>query len=290
MVYTNNLNLPDTLYKALSNDPYKKEGNFSATELSQPRQIWALRRRYKDQIEVDVSDLLYPLLGNNVHYIFERSGVKDALIEERFISEKLGLWTISGAPDLYKDKILWDYKVTTMWVLTSGIKPEWESQLNIYAWLLRQQGFAVDAMKVCCIFRDWSKIQAIKNPNYASKKQVAVLPVGNMWPDEQVEKFCLDKIAGLLATYDLPDSHLPECTPDEIWRRPTKYAVMKKGNKRATKLFDVKEIAMDCAIEKGKDYRVEKRPGENTRCEFYCELGRPSGICKQYTKIKTQEG
>ena len=73
------------------------------------------------------------------------------------------------------DKVLWDYKVTTMYVLIDGVKPEWEAQGNINAYLLGENSFNVNHIKICCIFRDWSKIQALKNPNYMSRKQVAVL-------------------------------------------------------------------------------------------------------------------
>jgi len=38
MKYTNKTNLPDTLFKSLSNDPYYKIGDYSGSELPGPPQ------------------------------------------------------------------------------------------------------------------------------------------------------------------------------------------------------------------------------------------------------------
>ena len=152
MNYTNKQNLPEALYQSLSKDPYKKVGEFTASELPTPAQIWVLRKRYKDKIVIDVSDLIYPLIGNNTHYILERAGVENALTEERLFTT-VGLWNISGKLDFYyADKTLWDYKVTSMWVLIDGVKPDWEAQCNINALLLKENGFTTDKIKICCIF------------------------------------------------------------------------------------------------------------------------------------------
>ena len=81
MIYQNTQNLPDALYQAIANDPYKKGGDFSASELPGPPQIRVLKQRYDKQIVQDVADLIYPLIGNNTHYILQRLGLKNALKE-----------------------------------------------------------------------------------------------------------------------------------------------------------------------------------------------------------------
>ena len=280
MKYTNKTGLPEALFKALSNDDYKKEGHFTASELPTPPQIWVLRNRYKDEITEDVSDRIYPLIGSNTHYILERAGVKNSLTEERLFAD-VGLWNISGRIDFYfADKVLWDYKVTTMYVLIDGVKPEWEAQGNINAYLLDENSFDVNAIKICCIFRDWSKIQAMKNPNYMSRKQVAVLDV-NQWGRTETYDYILHRINLFVSSEDLPDNELPECTAKERWEKPTQYAAKKKDAKRATKLFSEKEAAEKFAEE--KNLVVETRIGESTRCEYYCSV---SEFCQQYKKTK----
>jgi hypothetical protein len=293
MKYTNKTGLPDIVYRAIANDPYEKSGDFSVTELGKPTQVWALQRRYDDEIEMDVSDLIYPLLGNNVHYILERGKEegRNELVERQFltlIKTKHGMISVSGRPDLYdENNILWDYKVTSMWTMIDGVKPEWEAQSNVYRYMLKVRGHEVKKMNITCIFRDWSKVQSMKNPNYLSKKQVHVLPVQNTWTQDEVLSYCRQNIEEKLSSNDLADSELPECSDEERWQQPTKYALMKGKNKRATKLFNDREEAMDAAvshISKGKDFFVVERPGEYTRCKYYCQFGAQTGICKQYQK------
>ena len=110
MIYTNKQNLPEALYQAIKNDPYKKGSDYSASELPGPPQIRVLKQRYDKDIKIDVADLIYPLIGNNSHYILERAGVKNSLQEERLFCEVDGC-SISGKLDFFEDMILWDYKV-----------------------------------------------------------------------------------------------------------------------------------------------------------------------------------
>lgn len=282
MKHTNKTNLPEALFQSLSQDPYKKVGNFTASELPTPTQIWVLRKRYRDKIIVDVSDLIYPLIGNNTHYILERAGVKNALTEERLFAT-VGLWFVSGKLDFYyADRTLWDYKVTSMWVLIDGVKPDWEAQCNINALLLHENGFSTENIKICCIFRDWSKVQALTNPNYLSKKQVSVLGV-TMWGVDNTREYILSRIKAFTEAEDLPDNELPKCTPEERWQRPDKYAITRLGNKKASKLCESEEEAQEWigkANPKMK-YEITFRPGESVRCKYYCEV---KDFCQQYNK------
>ena len=60
---------------------------------------------------------------------------------------------------------------------------------------------------------------------------------------------------------------LPECSEEDRWARPNKYAVMKPGGKRAVKLYDTAREAG--AALRGDQY-VEERIGESVRCQSYC--------------------
>jgi hypothetical protein len=244
-----------------------------------PPQIRTLKQRYEDKITVDVADLIYPLVGNNTHYILERMGMKNSLQEERLQWEIAGK-TVSGQLDHYDiDKILWDYKVTTRFVLIDGVKPEWEAQSNINSWLLENHNFEVKEAKICAIFRDWSKIQAARNKDYP-KHQVAVLPV-TLWHFNDVESYIKERIKLHELAESLPDSELPECTPEERWAKPTTWAVKKEGRKTAVRVLGSRKDAEQYMKEKDLDakHSIEKRPGESTRCEYYCDV---KDYCHQY--------
>jgi len=278
-VITNEYSLPEALYQAVLNDPYKKVTDYTASELPVPVQIRALRNRYKDEIKQDATDLIYPLIGNNTHYILERIGIKNALQEERFAAN-IGGFTLSGKIDLYEHPTLWDFKITTRFVLIDGAKPDWVAQLNINAWLMTTYRFSIMDLKVCAMFRDWSKTQAARNRDYP-QRQVAVLPVP-LWDNEDTYEWIVERITMHNEAAVLPDEELPECTPEERWEKPTTYAVKKGKNKRATRVLQSLEDAQKYIIENQLDpdlYWVEKRPGESTRCAYYCEVNQ---FCNQF--------
>ena len=150
MKYTNKQGLPEALCQAIINDPYSGSG-FTASKLPQPVQLVELRRRYKDKMEVDISDMIYPLVGNNTHYIFERMGIKNALQEERLFTTVLGK-KVSGQIDYYSaDNVLQDWKITTRYVLINGAKDEWIKQLNVNSFLLEINKFPVKKIEVVCL-------------------------------------------------------------------------------------------------------------------------------------------
>ena len=79
---------------------------------------------------------------------------------------------------------------------------------------------------------------------------------------------------------------LPECTPDQMWEKPTTYAVMKEGNKRATSVHATEEEAQEALkMVKGKA-SIVIRPGERTRCETFCSVNRFCSQYQQYLKEK----
>jgi len=74
------------------------------------------------------------------------------------------------------------------------------------------------------------------------------------------------------------------CTDDEVWRRDTKWALMKKNRKSAVKLFDSEEEAEKRLVsEKSKQFYIEHRKGEAIRCERYCNV---QTFCNQYQQEK----
>ena len=147
MNITNKHGAPDQFVRALENDSYTKgDADFSATGLIRPPQITHLERLHGHELSTDVADMLFALLGTGVHAVLEKFAPEGALVERRFYGE-LGGYKLSGAIALYNDGHVTDYKVTGTYG-TKGGKPEWEQQLNIYAWLLRQNDMPVKSLTI----------------------------------------------------------------------------------------------------------------------------------------------
>jgi len=91
------------------------------------------------------------------------------LVEQRFFAEIDG-WHVSGAIDLQvvdPDGIhIKDYKTTSVWAVMND-KPEWEQQLNIYAWLVQKnKQVPIKSLQIVGILKDWSKREAERKPEY----------------------------------------------------------------------------------------------------------------------------
>ena len=290
MKYTNKYNIPNEIIRSITNDGYDSGGaDLSATGLLQPPQIRILKREHDSEVTTDVSDRIWILLGTSVHNILERANMDntDVLTEQRMFAQIDG-YKISGQTDSIsiEDKIVKDYKVTSVWSVLSALKegkPEWEQQLNIYAYLYRlNHKTDVSALNIIAIMRDWSKNGRLRNKDYP-KCAVEVIQIP-LWSEEEQldfikERIKIHKTADLI--FDL-DGTTPECTAEERWAKPDTYAVMKKGRKSALRLLPTEEKAKQFM----KDYKVsytdlsiDFRKGVSTRCEGYCEV---SQFCKQY--------
>jgi hypothetical protein len=271
------------LYRAVCYDDYNKAGaDYSVTELIKPPRISALERRYADQIEEDASDRLWLLLGKSGHEVLRRSS-EGGIVEERCTIEVFGK-KISGQIDYaVAQKEIIDYKFVSMWAIKEGVKPEWEQQLNCYKEMCDQYGVEVKELKIVAILRDWSKPEARRSPDLP-QHQVVVLPV-RMWSKGQAVFWMHSRVA---AHEEARTKELPLCTPEEVWEKPERYAVMKRGNKKATRVFDSRLDAGACIASQAtpNQFEIEVRPAERPRCENYCAV---SEFCEQFKLWKGQQ-
>ena len=215
MNLTNQYGAPDVFIKAIEADPYDKgEADFSVTGLLQPPQITRLWEEHEDKLTSDVRDEVWKLLGSGVHAVLEGHG--DGTVEQRLFSECEGV-KISGAVDLVKDGHVTDYKVTSVYTTTRSLKPDWESQLNLYAWLLEKNGTEVSRLTIVAVCRDWTKSRAGKN-NYPNSPIVSI-PVP-LWSPERRERFVSQRVAIHTKEETTP------CTDEERWMNDagTKFA------------------------------------------------------------------
>jgi len=291
MKYSNKTGLPDAIVRAIQNDDYTKgKSDISITGLTSPARKRVLLKKFDDQIEVDYADKINILMGQIAHGILERAN-KAALAEERFYLEIEGI-TISGEMDaVYEDTgLLQDYKLTSLYQIKDGkVSPDYEAQLNCYAYLLKHGHRLVDGKRVPAnykitklqdvfILKDWSKPKALRDPQNVPPYQCVIIDV-DLWPEEKTREYIVSRIKAHKAA----NKKLPECTEEERWAEPTKYAVMgKKGAAKSLKNHDNKEDAEQHAARVGGF--VEERPGTSNRCMAYCEA---ASVCEQWKKISS---
>ena len=287
MQITNNFNVPLPIVNAVLDDEYDKgDSVLSVTQLISPPRVVVLQKLNEANLTDDVVNRIPALLGTAVHKIVEKGAknLPNYVVEERLFAEVLG-WKISGAVDLQIDNgngewEINDYKVTSVYSV-QGEKPEWEQQLNCYAWLSRKaHSRNVTALKIIAILRDWQRKQATFSPSYP-QAQVAVVDIP-LWTPEQQEAFISERVALHQAAQKAVDNGEPVtyCSDQERWLRGETWAVMKEGRKSAVKLHDSKEEAERHAGELGGGHTAVHRPGDYVRCAGdYCMVAR---YCRQW--------
>lgn len=272
MNLTNLHGLPEALVRAVTNDPYTGGGDISVTKLIDSPQVRMLRKEYGESVVEDVSDRIWSLLGQSVHTILERAGNETSDVQEERLFADVDGWKLSGQFDRMDlhGKTMDDYKVTSTYKVTGDHK-DWERQLNCLRWLAIQNGYEVDHLRIVAILRDWSRAKGLRDPDYP-KQAVVVVPI-EVWPLEETYQYIRNRISLHQAA---EAGTIVECTDEERWFSGNKYAHMKKGAKRAIKLYEQREQIPD-PLPDGT--YVEERPGTYRRCEEYCEV---APFCEQH--------
>lgn len=284
---TNKLGLPQPFVKAVARDGYiPGDCDISVTSLLKPAQLLQLEKRHEEEITEDVSDRIWSLLGQVVHGILERA--EETAISERRLYIDVEGWRVGGQMDrfLLKDGLLQDYKFTSVYKVRDGVSEEFAKQLNIYAHILRANGEEVKKLEIVAILRDWSKNAFVREGAPYPEHQVVLLDVPII-PPEEVEAFIVERIRLHKASTLLPSDQLPPCSKEERWVRDEKWAIMKKGMKRATRLCNSEEAAEMALEAAGSGHSIKHRQGISTRCESYCPVKQ---FCSQYKKIKQTKG
>lgn len=267
MKVTNKTGLPQAIVTAVENDPYSRgDADISVTQLISPPRKVALNHIHEEQITEDASERIWALMGQSIHAILERANKTG--IAERRLSVVAGGWKISAGMDLYEEGggVLADYKVTSAWSVKNGPKEEWVSQLNVYAEILRQNAQPVTELKIIALLRDWSKLEAVRDPFYPQTQVVTfTLP---LWDSKMAVRYIETRVE----MHKQARVKLPECSPADRWAREPKWAVMRAGQDRAVKLYDNEFDAIEHSKNSNFSLSVKHRPGESVRCRFYCNV------------------
>lgn len=289
MKITNNLGFPGWLHDVLKwcfGQYARGSADFTVTELASPVQQRALQKKHDADIVQDISQIVDLVIGKAVHLFFETAllALRIEYIEfERRLNGtyKVGgkMVTLSGQFDAYdtKERVLWDFKVVKAYAAKMGPKADYIAQLNAYANLIRQSGQPGPlALKNLYIIKDWSADDAVWDPEYP-KAPLVIIDIPLM---TQVESD-----AWIVARMVAHAEGSAQCSSEETWERPGKYAAIKKGAARASKLFDPEQKAdAETYAKKGK-MDLTFRPGRRLRCERCCSA---APFCPQQAEFLKQ--
>jgi hypothetical protein len=280
MKITNKQNLPPPVVALLTRNFYTKGASqYSVTELMSPPKIRRLREQYDDQIEIDVTSMLASQFGTFMHGKLEAKEIEGYINEERLYVDVEGI-TISGQIDLQKDDPdgieIVDYKFVKAWSVMMN-KSDWETQLNVYKWLVEtSKRKPVKRLQICAFIKDYSQHET--KEGYPEAEAVMIdVPLWDAVKAETYVRTRLEMHREAKMAHDFGEELQP-CTNEERWAKETTYATKREGRKTAIRVFKTLEEATELA-EKEKGY-VETRQGEYTRCAGnYCYVAK---WCKQY--------
>lgn len=276
MRLTNKYGFPQPLVDAVRNDGYTKgDADYSVTGLLTPPRITELLRQHGDELEEDVADRIYSLVGQVVHGILERAE-RTAIAEKRYYMQVDGI-KISGQLDrlIYDQGKIQDYKFVSTWKIVDGVPEEYEQQVNSYAELLRQNDMPVRQMEIVAILRDWTKTKAKTVEKYPPH-QAVILPVP-LWEPERALAFIRERIR----LHEQAKRELPLCSDEDRWATQDCYAVLK--GKRCVRIYKTAQEAQEHVKAFGDGYTVQLRRGENKRCQAYCLV---ADKCDQWRAIQ----
>jgi hypothetical protein len=288
MKYTNKHDIPKEIIRAIENDQYTRgNSDISVTGLLQPPRIRLLEREHHDDIVLDYSDETWKILGQSVHAILERANENydDTITEQRLFADIEG-WTVSGQTDslAVHDKILKDYKVTSVWTVVNALKEgksDWEKQLNCYAYLYKHNtGETINQLNIIAIARDWNRRELQRRGGDYPRSSIITIDIP-LWSEQEQLQFFKDRVSFHRSSEfkHSMDGELPLCSDEDRWKREDTFRVVKKGRKRAIRVLPSLKEAEEFLGSNEDGLSIEISKGESIRCGAYCNVAQ---FCNQY--------
>ena len=273
MIITNKYNLPQAYVDAVKETHPIIEKHYSVTGLLNPIRELLLKRRHYDEIEQDVSDMVWLLFGSAVHKIIEESD-KTGYAEYELEQQIIGDYKLTGICDLYNESefAVEDHKTVSVYKIIKQDFDDWKKQGLMYAWMLRKQGKLVTKLRFHALMKDWSA-KDYRQSQYSGK----FYPEHPIWTWEHeitendmifIESFIFDKFKEIVEAEKLSDDELPICSMEERWNDGEKYKIVKAGQKRALKITNDEAEAL--TIAQSNNAAIETIKGEDRKCKDYC--------------------
>ena len=264
----------------------------SVTELMDSPQIVHLRERHRPKLTVtELDDIIPALMGTGLHNVLQSYLRTEAnttgkwLIERKMVSVVDGI-RIAGKFDALRDlKHMYDIKTAATWKYIFGGTSDYEKQLNMYDYMMRQDGFNIETLTIFMVFKDWAGGK-IWEKGYPQNRQV-IIPI-KKWDNLLQEAYIKGRVDGWVQAKALPDNKLPKCTPSERWAEKEVFKLYRtKTAKRATKVCETATGAKSyqdvCRTNDKKawanSYIVPFHPKPWKRCESWCSV---KDYCHQY--------
>lgn len=311
-MYTNQSNIALPLAVFLATDEYDYEDDvISATTLLKPiRQIVLTQRLNKDEVAVDISNLVSSRMGTAIHTAIEKAwlnpskaladlGYPPKLIErikvnpdtvnkgdipvymEKRSYKQVGKYKVSGKFDFVAEGKVQDFKSTSVFTyLNQSNAHKYALQGSIYRWL-NPDIITQDTMTIHYVFTDWNKMESTRNKSYPANRVLS--QQYNLMPITDTDRYIKSVIANIDKYKNVPESELPYCTDEDLWRKPTVWKYYKNPNKleRSTKNFETQSDALAQLVKDGSVGIVKEVKGQVVACK-YCPA---FTLCTQKDKL-----
>lgn len=272
MKLTNKNNLPKVFEKILDSQYESKPNSFGATTLLKPVQEIILERRYSHEMIEDIGNRIPMLIGTAVHDYLERHD-DDDYVEMYLKHEIIPNYFVSGKIDKYDENSfsVVDYKTAKVNKIVHEDFDDWRMQGLIYAWLLYKNKYHVEKIRFIALLKDWSMFAY--NHNYSSDRYY---PDSGVYVYEfkvdatsikNIDDYLTNKMTQIRDWQNLKDKDLLEKPIEEKWQPKKTYAVIKNGKKRARKVFDKKDHALQDIRD---DETIEERIESPSKLDLFC--------------------
>lgn len=275
MKITNKYNLPKAFLEMAQSDYQYKDKQYSVTSMLKGNKEAILKRRYHNEIEKDVADMVWLLFGTATHHILEQQTEADDELKEEYMKiEILDGYKLSGLFDLYNGETntVIDYKTTSVWKAIYGDYDDYKKQLLIYAWMLQQIGFDCRRGQIVMFLKDWKKSQVDRKKDYPQHAVQTVEFEFNTQDFIEIDKFIKNKFKSLRLDELMEDDQIEPCSKEQRWQDDDTFAVKSKGRKRAHRVLDSKKAAEKWMKKKEKGDYIEHRVAKPTKCANYCDV------------------
>lgn len=285
MRVTNKLGLPAPFVEAATREYRHRNRRYSVTSILKGVREAILTRRHADEIECDAADQVWAVFGTAVHKVLEGADGAGAAQEGRIEVEMGNGYTLSGIYDLFDPDTgtVTDWKTGSVWKVIFGEWDDYREQLLAYCWMLERTGLRARRGQIVMLLKDHSKSKARFDRDYP---QHPVFTIGWDFTEEDLDDFGMwaeARFAEIERCESLPDDELPVCSEKERWHTPDKWAVVKRGNKKARRVFEDEGMAHAAAEsyseKEGRPYEVQFRAGEDKKCLDYCSC---APFCSHY--------
>jgi hypothetical protein len=281
-IYTNEHNLPDSYYKAVTVDKHRVNGDISVTQLIDAPQIRVLKKQHDET--VDVSTMLWALFGTAIHAVLERS--EQGSVEVSQLMQAKEIIEDSGSPmaqdiseaieklieeqfpeGINKDMLLEEtmtldvegYRLSgtcDKFTISSGLLEDYKS-CGVYDYIMpesrkkwyAQQNIYAHMLRKKGYTVNKSNIVAIfknwtKVESLRNKDYppLAIMSLDVPLLEDSVIESYIKKRI-ILHKEAMDNGVIPECTGKERWSKAAVFAVMKEGGKRAVRTFDKEHLA-----------------------------------------------